>query len=143
MQPDFDAFFQAYAETFNRALAGEPVFDTIMGHFTDAFIGAAPGVVNCGRNGEAFRAVLEQGYAFYRQIGTKRMNVRSVEATPIDPLHNMAKVSFRADYEKDGRAIAIDFDVTYLLQTHEDGPKIFAFISGDEMAAFREHGLVD
>src|SRR5689334_9882228 len=99
MQPDFDAFFQAYAETFNRALAGEAVFDAIMADFTEVFLGAAPGVVNVGRNDDAFRAVLEQGYAFYRQIGTKRMSVRAVEVTPIDPLHNMAKVFFRADYE--------------------------------------------
>lgn len=143
MQPDFETFFRTYAEAFNRALASEPAFETIMAAFTDCFIGASPGSVNCGRNGEDFRAALEQGYDFYRQIGTKRMSVRSVEVTPIDALHHMARVFWRADYEKEGKPITIDFDVTYLLQTREDGPKVFAFVSGDEMAAYRRHGLID
>lgn len=142
MQPDLDAFFRAYAEAFNRALDGEPAFDAIMAAFAESFIGAGPGAVNAGSNGDQFRAVLEQGYAFYRQIGTKRMSVRRVEVTPIDAEHNMARVFWRADYEKDGREIAIDFEVTYLLQTREEGPKIFAFIAGDEMALYRQYGLV-
>jgi hypothetical protein len=37
----------------------------------------------------------------------------------------------------------IDFDIAYLLQRRDSGPKIFAFASVDELALFREMGLVD
>ena len=35
------------------------------------------------------------------------------------------------------------FDVTYMLQRRPDGPRIFGFVAGDEMALYREYGLVD
>ena len=54
------------------------------------------------------------------------------------------RVFYVAQYERsDGAWITIPFDVLYLLQRRKDGPKIFAFIAGDEMALYREHGLVD
>ena len=38
--------------------------------------------------------------------------------------------------------IAIDFTVTYLLASRGESYEIFAFIAGDEMALYREHGLL-
>jgi len=56
----------------------------------------------------------------------------------------MVRPYFHADYKKkNGEAQPIEFDVVYMLQRREDGPKIFAFVAGDEMAIYREHGLVD
>lgn len=89
-----------------------------------------------------FGLVLKRNFAFYRKIGTRRMSVRNLEVSPIDEKHDMVKVHYRADYLKDGREIRIDFDVTYLLEKRGAQPQIFAFVSGDEMQAYKDAGLV-
>ena len=143
MQTDFDIFFRDYGDLFNRALAGQLVLDEIRAVFTESFIAAGPSGVRCGANDASFTETLEDGYAFYREIGTKRMSVLGIEPTPIDDAHAMVKVFWQADYEKpDGQALQIGFDVTYLMQTSGARPLIFAFVAGDEMALFRRHGLV-
>jgi hypothetical protein len=144
MTPDFDAFFAGYVAAYNRALGGKVDVAGIRSHFTEHFLAAGPGVVRCGKNGWLFSLVLKRGYAYYRKIGTRRLAVRRVEVTPIDELHHLAKVFYTGDFEKkNGEQIQIDFEVSYLLQTRENGPKIFAFIAGDEEAAYREKGLLD
>ena len=56
--------------------------------------------------------MLQQGYAFYRQVGTRGMTVRSVTATPIDDAHWLARVAYRAHYEKpDSGPLDLDFAV--------------------------------
>jgi hypothetical protein len=55
----------------------------------------------------------------------------------------MAKVDFRASYEKTtGERLDIDFPISYLLAAWGDSFEIFAYVAGDEMAAYREHGLI-
>jgi hypothetical protein len=143
MPQNIPAFFDSYADLYNRALAGEDVFEEIMDRFSDKFLAAGPDGVSTGKQGSAFHKVLEKGYRFYRQIGTQKMTAKRVEVTPIDAGHSMAKVFYRADYKKpDGSPLAIDFDITYLLDTSAAKPKIFAFIAGDEMEAYRKHGLL-
>lgn len=142
MRQDFDGFFRDYTELYNQALAGRPNYQRIMDCFAECFMSSGPSGVNCGDNGPKFRDMLKQGYAFYRQIGAKRMNVLRCEITDIDPDHHMVKVFYRADYEKDGKPISIDFDVTYLLTSAKGKAKIFAFVAGDEMGAYRRAGLI-
>jgi hypothetical protein len=62
--------------------------------------------------------------------------------TEIEPSHALVRVDYRAEYEKDGNPLMVDFDVSYLLQTVADKTTIFAFIAGDEMGLYREIGLV-
>jgi hypothetical protein len=143
MPQNIPAFFDSYANLYNRALAGEDVFEEIMARFSEKFLAAGPTGVSTGKQGSAFRRMLEKGYRFYRQVGTQKMTAKRVEVTPIDAGHSMAKVFYRAEYRKpDGSPLAIDFDITYLLDTSAAKPKIFAFIAGDEMEAYREHGLL-
>jgi hypothetical protein len=140
---DFERFFSDYTDAFNRSLGDTVDAAGIRARFAACFVGAGPGGVDCGANDDGFAKKLEQGYGFYRKIGTQRMTKKRVEATAIDPLHHMVKVYYRADYRKpDGTPVAIDFDVTYLLQTRDGASKIFAFIAGDEMEAYRKHGLL-
>ena len=94
-------------------------------------------------NDEAFRKQLEEGYGFHKEIGTKRMIKTRCDVTSIDATHHLAKVFYHADYEKDGKRVGLDFEVTYLLDSGKGEPKIFAFIAGDEMAAYRQAGLID
>lgn len=143
MRPNFDSFFRAYSDLYNQALTDAPDYSGIAACFSPCFIAAGPTGVRCGENDETFRAALEQGYAFYKQVGTKRMNTLRCETTDIDAAHFMVKVFYRADYEKAGKPVSIDFDVTYLLETSQGAPKIFAFIAGDEMEAYKRAGLMD
>ena len=142
--PDYYEFFEGYVQTFNRMLAGEADAETVRLCYADAFISAgANGMVECTRNDHHYGKVLREGAEFYRRIGTRRMNVRRVEPQPIDEEHDLVRVLMSSEYQQRGTEITIDFDVTYLLQRRADGPKIFAFVSGDEMALYRERGLVD
>ena len=143
MIPDFDSYFESYAALYNRALADTSALKDIMARFSECFIAAGPGGVNCGENNEAFRKELEEGYGFHTQIGTKRMSKMRCEVTGIDATHHMVKVFYHADYEKSRKQVGLDFDVTYLLDSGKGEPKIFAFIAGDEMAAYRRAGLLD
>lgn len=143
MPQNIPAYFESYANLYNRALAGEDVYDEIMDCFTDKFIAAGPGGATVGKQGAAFRRMMDKTYRFYRDIGTKKMTAKRVEVTPIDPTHAMAKVFYRADYRKpDGTPLSIDFDLTYFLDTASTKPRIFGFVAGDEVAAYRKHGLL-
>ncbi len=121
MQPDFTLFFQRYADAFNRSLGETVDSETIIAAFSDCFVSASPSGVKCGQNDGDFRSALPKMYAFYKEIGTKKMTMRGVTPTPIDEGHHMVRVHWMADYEKkDGQVVSIDFDVTYLLQTRDD-----------------------
>ena len=99
--------------------------------------------MRCGENNSDFADVLVQGYAFYRSIGARSMAVRAITTTPIDEMHQMARVDYRATYDKpSGETLAIDFAVTYFLAARDQTITIFGFVAGDEMALFRQHGLL-
>jgi hypothetical protein len=138
-----DAFFAAYVEAFNRSLGSEVDVDGIRAYFSGCFIGAGPDGVRCGDNTTDFAEILVQGYAFYRSIGTRSMAVRAITTTPIDETHQLARVDYRATYDKaSGEMVTIDFAVTYFLAAQEQTFTIFGFVAGDEMALFRQHGLL-
>lgn len=139
-----ERFFAEYETRTNRALAdpADVDLDATAAAFAEQFIEASPGGVTGGRNGEALRNAIPVGLDFYRRIGTTRMEVRALDTTEIDPLHAMCRVGWEAQYErKDGRRLAIEFEVVYLLQLRDAGPVIFAWVSGDEHARYRELGL--
>ncbi len=143
MPHNIPAFFESYANLYNRALAGENVFDEITSRFAPQFIAAGPQGVSTGKQGAAFRRTLEKGYRFYREIGTQKMTAKRVEVSPIDASHCMAKVFYCADYVKpDGSPLRLDFEVTYFLDTSTLKPKIFGFVAGDEMGLYKQHGLI-
>ena len=142
MPHNLPAFFESYANLYNRALAGENVFADLAGRFSPQFIAAGPDSVQTGKQGAAFRRQLDKAYRFYRQIGTKKMTAKRVETTKIDERHSMAKVHYCADYEKpDGSPLRLEFEVTYFLDMSTVKPKIFGFVAGDEMGLYRQHGL--
>ena len=137
------AFFAGYVDAFNRSLGDTVDIEGIQRHFSSCFVGAGPQGVQCGQNDEQFAEMLQQGYAFYRQVGTRAMYVRNVTTTPIDDAHRLARVAYRAHYVKpDGEPLEIDFEVSYMLAERGTTYEIFAFVTGDEMALYREHGLL-
>jgi len=125
-----------------QALAGKPDMKATTDFYASAFVAASPAGIMAGKNDEALKQVMEQGYAHYRSIGTKEMRIREVRISPIDDHHCMAHVAWTASYARpDEPDVAIDFDVHYLVQQLDGAPKIFGWISGDEQALLKEHGI--
>jgi hypothetical protein len=141
-----NAFFAAYENRFNQALADPPQddIDGTTAAFAECFIEASPRGVTCGKNDEWLRDAIPQGNAHYRSLGTQSMRVAGLEITPLDDLHAAVKVHWDSRYVRrsDGQPVRIEFDVTYLVQRRADGPKIFAYLTGDEQQALQDHGLM-
>lgn len=143
VKASYQNFFAQYTDAYNKALSGHLHIPRLRSFFTDQFLAAGPDSVNAGKNDFFFSLGLRKAYAFYRKIGTQRLGIRHLEITEIDDFHDMVKVFYQADYLKDdGTPVALDFAVTYFLQRHGDDIKIFSFVAGDEMQAYKEAGLV-
>jgi hypothetical protein len=142
--PDYADFFRRYSEAYQRSLGDHVEAELIRSFFAEDFLAlSTAGGINAGKNDDSFAETLEQGYAFYKAIGTVSMISDRVEAEEIAPNHDRVRVFYTAGYRrKDGTKVSISFDLVYLLQ-RTDGPKIFAFIAGDEIGLYQRHGLVD
>jgi len=135
--------FERYESFFNESLGGDTDMDEVASLYASEFIGAAPAGVMTGKNDDQFKKVMARGYAHYRAIGTKEIRIRNVRLSPIDEHHCVAHVAWTATYVRQDRAdVAIDFDVHYLVQKLDGEPKIFGWVSGDEQALLRKHGII-
>lgn len=145
LHASIQSFFEAYARRFNNALADPPVEDIegTANAFAKYFVEASPEGVNGGPNDHRFKAMLPQGNAFYRSIGTKSMAIESLDIQPIDAMHAMVRVHWDSRYQKpSGEDVRIPFEVVYLVQVRDETPRIFAYITGDEQGVLRQHGLL-
>jgi hypothetical protein len=134
--------FKTHARIFNEALAER--FDAAASQalFAEAFIAASPHGVVAGKNDAEAVEAMHEGYAHYRAAGAQEMSVLNVNVTAMDDLHAMARVDWSARYKrKDASEVTINFPVTYLVQMQSGQPKIFGWVSGDEEALLKEHGI--
>jgi hypothetical protein len=117
--------------------------DEVASLYASEFIAASPAGVTTGKNDDQLKQIMTQGYARYRAIGTRAMRIRHIRLSPIDQHHCMAHVAWTATYaRKDQNDTAIDFDVHYLVQKLDGDAKVFGWVSGDEQALLRKHGIV-
>lgn len=117
--------------------------DEVAGLYATDFIAASPGGLTCGKNDAQLQQTMAEGYARYRAMGTLGMQVRDVAVTPIDDCHCLARVAWTASYARvDLPRTTIDFDVHYLVAVSGDTAKVFGWISGDEEAALKAHGVI-
>jgi len=143
MEAGVRAFFDRYERFFNRALAGDIDMDEIAALYTPAFIAASPAGVMAGENNEKFSQAMAQGYAHYRTIGTKEMRIRNVRISPMGEHHCVAHIAWTATYARKNQPdVAIDFEVHYLVQVLDRDPKVFGWVTGDEQALLKEHGII-
>lgn len=138
-----DDFFNRYASIMNNALFGGAYeIDTIMGSFSQYVVGANPLGVAGGRNDAQFASTIRKGIEFYRKIGIISMNILSKEISILDDFHAIVRIFWSSFYETKERSGEIPFEVTYFVQCRDGEVKIFAFVAGDEQAAFKSHHLV-
>lgn len=143
MKDEISAFFDNYATLFNEGITtGRPAVDKIQNCFAEYFVESSPVGIMGGKNDESFAQKIPQGYEHYQAIGIYQMEILSKDIKTIDEFHAMATINWSSSYKKDnGDKGVIVFDVTYLVNMKND-PKIFAYITGDEQAVLKEHGLV-
>jgi hypothetical protein len=137
------AFFKRYESFFNQSLGGDMDMDEVAGLYASEFIAASTAGVMIGKNDEQLKQVMTQGYARYRAIGTKEMRIRNIRLSAIDDHHCVAHVAWRATYARKGQPdVAVDFEVHYFVQKLDGEPKVFGWVSGDEEALLRRHGII-
>lgn len=143
MDTSISRFFERYANFFNQSLHDTMDMNEVASLYASEFIAASPAGVMAGKNDDQLKQVMAQGYAHYRAIGTKEMQLRNVHVSPIDEFHCLAHVAWTAIYAREGQPdIAIDFDVHYFVQNLDGEPKVFGWVSGDEQALLRKHGII-
>jgi len=137
-------FFNLYADRFNKGINDEaPNVEETTKSFSGCFIAANPLGVTCGNNNSDFKIVISRGYAFYKSIGIKAMDVVALETTILDSFHEMTKVRWKCNYiRKDNSKGSLEFDNFYFTQTKANETKIFAYITGDEQSALKDIGLI-
>ncbi|TPN17024.1 nuclear transport factor 2 family protein [Mesorhizobium sp. B2-1-3] len=142
MEMSVKRFFERYQRFFKESLGGGMDMDEAASLYTSEFIAASPAGVVTGKNDDQLKQVMAQGYAHYRAIGTKEMRTRDIGISPIDEHHCVAHVAWTATYARKGQAdVEIDFDVHYLVRKLGE-PKIFGWVSGDEQALLKKHGII-
>lgn len=142
METSVRELFERYERFFARSLGGDIDMDEVSSLYAAEFIAASPAGVMGGKNDEQFKQTMAQGYAHYREIGTKGMRIRDVRISPIDEHHCLAHVAWTATYlRKDQTEVAIDFEVHYLVQKLDGEPKVFGWIAGDEQALLKKYGV--
>jgi hypothetical protein len=143
METSVRKLFDRYERVFNQSLGGDLDMDEVASLYASDFIAASPAGVMTGRNDDQLKQMMEQGYAHYRAIGTKQMRIRNVHLSPIDEHHCVAHVAWVATYARpDHSDVAINFEVHYLVQKLDGEPKVFGWVSGDERALLRKHGII-
>lgn len=142
--PDYESLFRDYAAAYQRSLGEVVDSQAIRAFFAEVFMAVSTtGSVKSANNDDEFKQTLEKGFAFVKSIGTQSMAVERVEVQALCEAHDSVRVFYHAGYRRaDGHKLDIQFDVTYLLQRREEEAKIFAFIAGDEMALYKQHGLI-
>jgi hypothetical protein len=153
MEEKVKKLFERYQQFFLQALHDNIDLEEVTSSYATAFIAATPAGVMVGENDEKLSEAMKQGFAYYRRIGTKDMQLRQVSILPIDNLHCLARVAWTATYDRPaGQNVSIDFEVHYLVQQLDDEPKIFGWITGepkifgwitgDEQRVLKEHGII-
>jgi hypothetical protein len=143
MEDSVRALFERYEKLFRMALKDAVDMDQVVSSYAAAFVAASPAGVSIGQNDEHLKQVMRQGFERYRRIGTKDMRLRNVRTTPIDERHCLAHVGWTAVYDRGEKPdVSIDFEVHYLVQQLDDVPKIFGWVSGDEQAVLKQHGII-
>ena len=134
MEDAVKKLFERYERLFNQALGGDMDAQALASLYASDFIAASPAGVRSGKNDAQLWEIMAQGYDRHR--------IRRVDISPIDENHCIAHVAWTASYaRKDRPDVAIDFDIHYLVQKLRAEAKVFGWVSGDEEALLKEHGI--
>lgn len=138
------AFFRRYGALMDAGVrSGAPDAEALAACFAGHFVGSSPAGILGGAKDAGFAQAIAAGVAQYRAMGATGFAVEAVRPIPLDPLHAAVQVDWRFDYRRpaDGVEGGIRFTNSYLVSLAGGEPQIFAWITPDEQAALRAHGL--
>ena len=134
--------FERYEHLFRQGLAGKADMGEVASLYASDVIAASPSGVMSGKNDDELKRMMAKAYERYRAIGTKDMMLRHVHLSSIDESHCVAHVAWRATCVRGSQPdTIIDFDVHYLVQVLDGEAKVFGWVSGDEQALLKQHGI--
>ncbi|WP_162894783.1 hypothetical protein [Rhizobium terrae] len=136
--------FDEYGRTSNDALKDDAMVHVsqIASFFAAYFVGSTPKAVFGGPNDAAFREFIPRGFARYREAGGRRMEITGVKVVTLNELHALAEVGWDFCYvNKAGKGGNVRFTNFYFVTVADSEPRIFAYITGDEEKAMKDHGL--
>ena len=133
--------FERYEGHFNAGLKGEVDLPAVAALYADSFIAASPSGLFAGKNDEEFKKVTVQGFKHYRETGVQQMMVSDLHVSVIDELHGLARVQWSATYKVKGQEKIIAFTNVYLVRLEGATARVFGWITGDEEALLRRHGI--
>jgi len=143
MKTAVTTLFARYESCVRQSLAGEIDMDEVATLYASDFTAASAAGVKSGKNDDQLKRVMAQGFSQYRAIGTRSMRIRHLRLSAIDDGHCIAHVAWTATFARqDLPETAIDFDVRYLVQIRNREAKVFGWVSGDEQALLKRHGVV-
>jgi hypothetical protein len=98
---------------------------------------------SCGGGDRPIRGRVRTRRRYEPTWGARIPTCREARATRSARRHGVAHVAWTATYARgDGPDVAIDFEVHYLLQERDGELKVFGWVSADEEASLREHGIL-
>lgn len=142
MQQSVRDLFAQYESLTNDALSGYPDMVALSDLYDEAYIGSSPTGVMAGKKDDDFTHALATGIAHYRQIGARQMTIIDLRPEQLDAMHMLVRVYWRATYDKDGGQKSIDFTNVYLARITDGQARVFGWITGDEIAELRRHGIM-
>jgi hypothetical protein len=144
MKESVAQFFDDYARRFNEALKGSaPDVEKTIACFADFYIESNPNKITCTKNDETFKAVIPQGFNYYRSVGLQSMKICSKAITVLDDYHALVKIHWQSLYiKKEGNKMELGFDTFYMIRFVNNEVKIFSYVSGDEQQFMEANGLV-
>jgi hypothetical protein len=133
--------FDRYEREFNNGLRGQVDMAAVAALYADSFLAASPSGLFTGKNDDELKKVTAQGFKHYRETGVQQMVVSNLDVSVIDELHGLARVGWRATYKVKDSQKEIDFTNVYLVRIEGGTAKVFGWITGDEAALLRQHGI--
>lgn len=136
-------FFEQYEANINSAiLCDQPGASDAARAFAECFVGSGPEGVDCGHNDDTFVRSIIGTCEFYRSIGTRFLRLEGIDSTPIDDHHIMARVHWVGEYERPEGTKIVPFDAVYFVRMIGPAFTIFGYVTGNERAALRAHGII-
>jgi hypothetical protein len=130
-------FFREYAKI---SLGDEP--EKLAAFYDEAFLVAGPAGSAAFQNNDDFLVWLRQVHDFNQTSGMTGMEVVGVADSPLSANYTLTTVEWGARFEKTGDEL-ITFEITYILRTSGETPKIVGYISHeDQEEAMKERGLL-
>lgn len=135
-------FFERYESIFNRTLRGDTDMDEAAALYAPEFIAASPAGVMTGRTTIHSSKYLRKAMRAIGRYGRRKCGY-AISASPLwMTIIALTMLPWTATYaRKDQLHVAIDFDVHYFVQKLDGEAKVFGWVSGDEQALLRMHGI--